>query len=98
MKFSPRLVSVRDSNGDILIDSTTAHDRERRYDSHRVAARMATRNAPKPRKPMATRPGPGPAELPPGRYDFDDLSPATGIVVSAAIVAFMLFVLALALV
>lgn len=90
----PRLVSMKDRNGDMLIDAASAFDRARRYDSHRVAARlMATRIPPVPRGPMATRPGP--AEFPPARYDFDDLAPARGIVVSAIIVAFVAFVLAL---
>lgn len=91
--ISPRLVSVRDKNGDVLIDTASAHDRARRYDSHRVAARMATHLPPVPRGPMATKPGP--AEFPPSRYDFDDLTPARGIVVSACIVAFILFIITL---
>lgn len=91
--ISHRLVSVIDKNGDVLIDTATAHDRARRYDAYRVGGRMATRIPPVPRGPMATRPGP--AEFPPARYDFDDLAPARGIVVSAIIVAFVAFVLAL---
>jgi len=88
-EFNPRLVSVKDRNGDILIDADSAFDRARRYDSHRMAARMATRIQPRPRGPMAT------PDLPPSRYDvedYDDLEPFRGIVVAAILAAFGLFV------
>ena len=86
----PRLVSVKDRNGDILIDAASAFDRARRYDSHRVADRMATRIPPRPRGPMAT-----PDLPPPSRYDvedFDSLAPFRGIVIAAIVAAFGLFV------
>lgn len=92
IEVKPRLVSVKDRNGDILIDNSSAFARARRYDSHRVAARMATRIPPRPRGPMAT------PDLPPARYDvedFDDLAPFRGIVVAAIVAAFGLFVAAL---
>lgn len=88
-EIKPRLVSVKDRNGDILIDAASAFDRACRYDSHRVAARMATRIPPRPRGPMAT------PDLPPSRYDvedYDDLAPFRGIVIAAIVAAFGLFV------
>lgn len=88
-EFKPRLVSVKDRNGDILIDAASAFDRARRYDSNRVAARMATRVPPRPRGPMAT------PDLPPTRYDvedFDSIAPFRGIVIAAIVAAFGLFV------
>lgn len=87
----PRLVSVKDRNGVILIDAASAFDRARRYDSHRVAARMATSIPPRPRGPMAT-------PMPPARYeveDFDDLAPFRGIVIAAILAAACLFVAAM---
>ncbi|MBX7246361.1 MAG: hypothetical protein K1X53_12765 [Candidatus Sumerlaeaceae bacterium] len=76
----PRLVSVKDRDGNVIIDRATNFDRVRRYDSHRVAARMATRNAPRLRVPMATR------QLPPTDYRLrDDLTPAKGILFAAAL-------------
>lgn len=87
-EFKPKIVSVKDRNGDDLLLVRMA-----RYDSHRVAAPMATHLPPKPREQMATwEPGP------PSRYDVEDydaLAPARGIVVSAIIVAFILFVVTL---
>ena len=85
----PKLVSVKDRNGDILIDRVDAFDKARRYDSPRVAARrMATRVEPPERAPMATRPNP------PADYRLrDDLSPAKGLIFAAALTLIVAFII-----
>jgi len=84
----PKLVSVNDRDGNVIIDRVDAFDKVRRYDSHRVAARrMATRVEPPERAPMATRLNP------PADYRLrDDLSPANGLIFAAALALIVAFI------
>ena len=96
----PKLVSVNDRDGNVIIDLADAFYRAHRYDSHRVAARrMATRVESLEREPMATRVEPPEREPmatrlnPPADYRLrDDLSPAKGLIFAAALALIVAFI------
>jgi len=83
---NPRVVSIKDKDGNVIIDRMSVDEKLRRFDSHRVAHRKMA---------MAEKKSDAPESLPSARYDiydFDDLGVAKGLIFAAALVVIVAFI------
>ena len=83
---NPRVVSIKDKDGNVIIDRMSVDEKLRRFDSHRVAHRKMA---------MAEKKRDLPEYGPQAQYDiydFDDLGVAKGLIFAAALVVIVAFI------